>query len=524
MNQKNLRKFRWVISLLFLVSTALLFVDYRELVPEKWYSTILFLQFIPSLVSFVRVFSIAAAGCLVVLLLTLLFGRIYCSTICPLGILQDFFSFLSRKLRIRKRYRLKKSYSLIRYVFLALPFIFLVFGGIFLVYLLDPYSNFGRIFSGLARPALVGINNVAAGIFEKMHIYFLYPVNYKGFHWATIWFPAGILGLVIWMSFFHGRLYCNTICPVGTLLGLLSRLSLYRIKMDKSTCTRCGKCAVVCKAGCIDFRNMTLDFDRCVGCFNCLDTCDTDSIKYQHAFKSAGNNKMDDSANSKRAFITGTMIYTLGLLGLSKSLKANIRAAGTGNTNLIPEEKNHPVSPPGSISLKHFNDYCTACHLCISVCPTGVLQPSFLEYGFTGMMQPRMDYHTNYCNYDCTRCGEACPTGAILPLETGVKKLTQMGRVKFVIENCVVYTDNTACGSCSEHCPTQAVRMVPYKNGLTIPETHVETCIGCGACEYACPVRPYRAIYVDGNEVHRMANKPHFDEMEIESEEEEFPF
>jgi ferredoxin-type protein NapF len=326
------------------------------------------------------------------------------------------------------------------------------------------------------------------------------------------------------MSFFHGRLYCNTICPVGTLLGLLSKLSLYKINLDKSTCTRCGKCAVVCKAGCIDFRNMSLDFDRCVGCFNCLDTCDTDSIKYRSAFKPVRKHETDKSANSKREFIAKSILFAIGLLGLPKSLKANIRTMQAKDSNLIPEHKNYPVSPPGSISLKHFNDHCTACHLCISVCPTGVLQPSFLEYGFTAMMQPRMDYHTNYCNYDCTRCGEACPAGAILPLETETKKLTQMGRVHFVMQNCVVYTDNTACGSCSEHCPTQAVRMVPYKNGLTIPETHVSICIGCGACEYACPVRPYRAIYVDGNKVHQVAEKPQFEDMEVESQEEEFPF
>jgi ferredoxin-type protein NapF len=269
---------------------------------------------------------------------------------------------------------------------------------------------------------------------------------------------------------------------------------------------------------------MSIDFDRCVGCFNCLDTCDTDSIKYRHAFKPVRKHETDKSASSKREFIAKSIIYAIGLLGLSKSLKANIRTMEAENSNLIPEHKNHPVSPPGSVSLKHFNDHCTACHLCISVCPTGVLQPSFLEYGFTAMMQPRMDYHTNYCNYDCTKCGEACPTGAILPLGTETKKLTQMGRVHFVMQNCVVYTDNTACGSCSEHCPTQAVRMVPYKNGLTIPETHASICIGCGACEYACPVRPYRAIYVDGNEVHQVAEKPHFDDMEVESQDEEFPF
>ena len=525
MAQRHLKKLRWIISLLFLISLTSLFVDYRELIPQKWYNTILFFQFVPSLLNFINILSISAAGFIIIVILTLLFGRVYCSTVCPLGIFQDLISWFSRKLKIRRKHKLKRPYKLLRYFLLALPVVFLIFGGIFLINLLDPYSQFGRIFSDLFRPAFIGINNLAAAVLEKLHIYFLFPVSHKSFHWSTIWFPAGILVLVLWMSFFHGRIYCNTICPVGTLLGLLSKASFFRIKMDKTTCTRCGKCSVVCKGGCIDFRNMRLDFDRCVGCFNCLDTCDTDSIMYQYAFKKVNTGYDEKVVESKREFISASLLYAIGLLGISKGLKAETRKPdNTKNNNLIPENKKYPVSPPGSLSLKHFNNNCTACHLCISVCPTHVLQPSFLEHGFTGMMQPRMDYHINYCNYNCTKCSNACPTGAILPVTTEAKKLTQIGRVKFIMENCVVYTDNTACGSCSEHCPTQAVHMVPYKNDLTIPETHADTCIGCGACEYACPVRPYRAIYVDGNPVHKAAQKPHFEDLKTETREEEFPF
>ena len=182
MKQRNLRKLRLIISLIFLVSLSSLFVDYRELIPHAWYNTVLFLQFVPSLLNFINILSIAATGFIIILVLTLLFGRVYCSTICPLGILQDFFSFLSRKLKIRKKYKLKKPYRLIRYSFLAIPVVFLIFGGIFLINLLDPYSNFGRIFSDLFKPALVGINNVFAGILEKINVYTLYPVSYKGFH------------------------------------------------------------------------------------------------------------------------------------------------------------------------------------------------------------------------------------------------------------------------------------------------------------------------------------------------------
>jgi NAD-dependent dihydropyrimidine dehydrogenase PreA subunit len=144
------------------------------------------------------------------------------------------------------------------------------------------------------------------------------------------------------------------------------------------------------------------------------------------------------------------------------------------------------------------------------------LQPSFLEYGFTGMMQPFMDYSVEYCNNECTKCGEVCPTGAILPLTVEDKKLEQIGQVIFIKEKCIVYTDNTACGSCSEHCPTQAVKMVPYKDGLTIPEIEKDICIGCGACEFACPVKPHTSIYVDGNAVHQVAMAPHEEELKVE--------
>jgi NAD-dependent dihydropyrimidine dehydrogenase PreA subunit len=138
-------------------------------------------------------------------------------------------------------------------------------------------------------------------------------------------------------------------------------------------------------------------------------------------------------------------------------------------------------------------------------------------------MQPFMDYSVEYCNNECTKCGEVCPTGAILPLTVQDKKLEQIGKVVFIKEKCIVYTDKTACGSCSEHCPTQAVKMVPYENGLTIPETDNEICIGCGACEFACPVLPYTSIFVDGQAVHQVAKAPKQEELKVE-EGDDFPF
>jgi len=168
-------------------------------------------------------------------------------------------------------------------------------------------------------------------------------------------------------------------------------------------------------------------------------------------------------------------------------------------------QREHPLSPPGSQSAEHLLKHCTACHLCVTKCPSRVLKPAFMDYGLGGMMQPKMDFGHGFCNFDCTVCSEVCPNGALLPLTKEEKHKLQMGRVVFVRENCIVNTDETSCGACSEHCPTQAVTMIPYKNGLTIPSVNPDICVGCGGCEYVCPVRPFRAIYIEGNPVHQEA-------------------
>ncbi len=521
MNQKDLRILRIVVSLIFVISISALFIDFRGIMPSYLSDIILYLQFIPSLINFLNVFSLAAIGFLVVIIISILFGRVYCSTICPLGTLQDTVAYISKKIRKKKKYKYKKARNFLRYSFLIAPFTILLLGSIFILNLLDPYSNYGRIFSDLIRPLVIWVNNLLFELFEKIGVDILYPVDYKHFRISTTFFPIAVLGFIIWISFYHGRLFCNTVCPVGTILGLVSRLSVFKIGIDSAACNLCGSCTVVCKAGCIHLKSRKVDFSRCVACYNCIDSCPENGINYRFDYKSKSHVKNVPANTGKREFIAGSIIYMLGFIGLSRLARAQV--ADSPGKKLKPVIKENPVSPPGSKGLHYFKMNCTACHLCVTACPTDVLQPSFLEYGFTGMMQPYMDYGTSFCNYECTRCGEVCPTGAILPLTSEEKKSTQIGRVHFIMDNCVVYTDNTACGSCSEHCPTQAVRMVPYFGDLTIPEVHPSTCIGCGACEYACPVKPYKAIYVDGLDEHQAAEKPHFEDLEEEGQE-EFPF
>ena len=189
------------------------------------------------------------------------------------------------------------------------------------------------------------------------------------------------------------------------------------------------------------------------------------------------------------------------------------------------ESHRHPISPPGSISVEHFSSRCTACHLCVSSCPTQVLFPSLLDYGIAGIFQPKMNYAASYCNFDCVICGQVCPTGAILPLDINIKKLIQIGKAQFVKDDCIVVTKKKDCGACSEHCPTKAVKMVPYEQRLVIPEVNNEICVGCGACEHACPVQPRKAIYVNSNLVHLTAKKPKIEKIEsVFDNKQDFPF
>ncbi|MCK9640839.1 MAG: 4Fe-4S dicluster domain-containing protein, partial [Prolixibacteraceae bacterium] len=176
-----------------------------------------------------------------------------------------------------------------------------------------------------------------------------------------------------------------------------------------------------------------------------------------------------------------------------------------------------------SRSVGRFNKICTGCSLCVSACPTKVLQPSFLQYGMIGMMQPHMNYHKGLCEFDCTLCSDVCPTGAIVPITMDAKHLVQIGQVHFEKKNCIVEVEKTDCGACSEHCPTKAVHMIPYGK-LFIPEVDQKICVGCGACEYACPTTPFKAIYVNGNPIHLAAEKPKTEKAKNALKEGEFPF
>jgi ferredoxin len=256
-----------------------------------------------------------------------------------------------------------------------------------------------------------------------------------------------------------------------------------------------------------------VDFSRCVACFNCITVCEAHGIGYARSGLETLHPlpppffPREERRISRRTLLRGAAVTLVGLGGPSPQEGIEAKPHNRVPTT-VTNRKAWPVAPPGVGDLARFNDLCIACHLCVSVCPYGVLQPALLDYGLSGLLQPHMDYATGYCGYECNRCGQICPTSAIRPLILPAKQITQLGVARFVRDNCIVYTDHVACGVCDEYCPTKAVRMVPYQDDLALPEVREMLCIGCGACENACPARPHRAIYVEGRPIQQWAARP----------------
>ncbi len=502
MKLSRLKILRIIISLIFFILLSALFLDFKNFFSPKFTNYFTYLQFFPSLLKFLNHQGIAAAGFIFILIITIIFGRIYCSSLCPLGTLQDIFSRISKIIFKKKHFHHRKPQSLLRYSLLSFSILSWILGSLIVIILLDPYSNFGRIFTQIFKQILLLLNNLLAELLTKFDIYLLYTIEFNKINPSLIIYPVLFLISVFLFSFLSGRLFCNTICPVGTLLGLISKFSLFKIKIDSKNCISCNLCERVCKSECIDKINKEVDFSRCVSCYNCLSVCPTNGVKISSNFKKEPNSGPEFIDYQKRKFLASVFTLLIGTLKPTLS-QSKIVAKKLSKIAII---KKNPITPPGSFSLDNFNFLCTACHLCISACPTQVLQPSFLDYGIQGLLQPKMDYNINFCNFECVICSQVCPTGAITPIQLEKKKITQLGKVNFIKDNCIVYTEKTDCGACAEHCPSKAITMIPYEK-IKAPEITDEYCIGCGACEYICPVKPYKAIYVEGNQVHQIAKK-----------------
>jgi polyferredoxin len=527
MKKNTLRLTRTVLAVLVFSPIFLYFCDFAGWLPKQLHG-LMHIQAIPAILT------VNIAVLVGLFLLTILFGRIYCSVICPLGVFQDIIARFSmrgkKKNKKRRWYQYAQPQTVLRYSLLGVSALFLIFGITTPLLLLDPYSNFGRMAVNLFRPLAMEGNNLLNWVALKFHIYGLYYVTVYTVTGWSLAIAATILIIVGVMALLRGRLFCNTICPVGTLLGVFSRFSLFRIELDDSKCNSCGLCSHACKSQCINSKEKSVDHSRCVACFNCLDRCKSDGVNFRFAFGRSSHpvpvveknppvitGRTNEIGMTRRSFIVTSTALAATL--------PMIPAWAQSKKTEIDITKLTPVTPPGSKSLEHFKKYCTACHLCITHCPQQILKPAGFNYGINYAFKPHMVfYEMAYCNYECTICSEICPTGAIQRLTKPAKKITQVGIAQFVKSRCIVVTEGTSCGACSEHCPTQAVRMEPYSGSLTLPHVYDELCIGCGGCESICPARPVKAINVLANAVHQTAQKPPEEKKEAEKKDLDFGF
>lgn len=490
-----LKKARVILAVISLVLVTLLFVDFTG-TAARWFGWMAKIQFVPALLALNLVVVIA------LVVLTLLLGRIYCSVICPLGIMQDIFAWFGKKAK-KYRYTYSPAKNVLRIVFLCIMAVGIIMGVAAVFSLLAPYSAYGRIASNLLAPIWDGANNLLADIAEHYESYAFYHTEV----WIRSWTVFGVavvtlvaLGILAWRN---GRTYCNTICPVGTLLGFFSRFSLFAPVIDKSKCNACGLCSRNCKAACIDGKNHKIDYSRCVACMDCIDTCRHGAISYSlRKGKSPAAAPEAVSDEGRRTFIV-TAMAAAGTAVLKAQEKKVDGGLAVIEDKQMPERKTRIV-PPGALSIRNLVEHCTSCQLCVQACPNGVLRPLFNGETF---MQPEASYERGYCRPECTRCSDVCPTGAIRPIDVAEKSSIQIGHAVWVKANCLPLTEGVRCGNCARHCPTGAIQMVSSnpddEKAPWIPVVDTEKCIGCGACENLCPARPFSAIYVEGHENHR---------------------
>ena len=444
---KSLKVIRIILAALMLLGITALLLDTTGVL-RHWLGWMPKVQLLPAMMALNVVVVVA------ILLVTLVLGRFYCAVVCPMGIFQDLFVWAHKLIFGKKRpYRYRKPANWLRYTVLALFVLAMLVGLNSIAVLIAPYSAYARMVTGLH----------ASGLAQ--------------------WVAIATLAVIGLMSFTMGRLWCNTICPVGSLLGLLAKHRLFGIRIDAAKCVGCRKCEHGCKAMCINIDNKTVDHSRCVDCWNCLAQCPTGAISLGGKQPAESTKPVDDS---RRKFVAGTVA-----VGAAMAVQAQEQKLDGGLAALmdkqVPQRKT-PLKPFGSQSIKNFGTRCTACQLCVSQCPEKVLRPSAkLE----SLMQPELNYTDGYCRMACTRCSEVCPAGAIQPISKEEKTAISIGCAVVLKDNCI------GCGTCARHCPSAAISMVDGK-----PAVNEARCLGCGACEYYCPARPMTAIYVEGREIH----------------------
>ncbi|MFH0788658.1 MAG: 4Fe-4S binding protein [Pseudomonadota bacterium] len=505
-HKNNYKKFpllywRRISQTLFLLLFLLLFrlTDYRG-VDQIPYAVNIFFRLDPLVAATAMLAARAIISLLLLSLivvgLTLILGRFFCGWFCPLGSLLDLFHpLIPPKKGNSNGQRRSWKYLLLGFILVAAffglpvvgyfdPFSVLIRG---LAISVDPFFNYTVVsfFNFLYQHSPAGVSSLS----EPVYAFFkdsLLPYNQKTF-------TLSLLSLFILLSIFalerlERRFWCKNLCPLGGLLALLSRFARLRGHIQ-SSCRECQLCTKLCRMEAIDQDDHLAPGD-CNLCLDCLDFCPDKAISF--GFKKPAERQVPLGV-SRRAFI-GTL--STGLI-LPAFLKVRAETK-------IPDPT--VIRPPGALKEDLFLDRCVRCGECMKVCLNNALQPCWLEAGMEGIFSPRLIPRLGYCEFNCTLCGQVCPSGAIQKLSLPEKQKTVIGLAYFDKNRCLPYAKGIPCIVCEEHCPTpeKAIKfrdisvLNPEGKLVTIKQPYVidQLCIGCGICENKCPLEGKAAVLI----------------------------
>lgn len=494
------------------------------------------LQFAPALLTSVSLaLPVAIVVFLIVFALTFVFGRVYCSVLCPLGILQDIFLVL--RMSRKKKPGPFKHYDtrIVKIVVFCIVVPLFCFGITLPMVLLLPSSNFFALLTNVFVQGVFRLTQILG-----MNVEIKSPDPQCGAYLTSLITLVILFAMTIW----KGRLYCNTLCPVGAVLSIPAKFARYGIKIDADNCKGCGLCEKSCKAGCIDAKSKTVLTDNCVVCGNCLDKCPRGFISFGKIEKKSpkpapqtavaapeGENAPAKAEEPKKSCNLGRRYFIAEAAGIIVGAGAGAVISKLTSTSLeeeVEDDEDNPLPsmPPGAITRKRFQSHCVGCGLCIAKCTGGVLKASVKQYGLAGFMQPYLDYKSGFCSFTCKECSDICPTGALVPMTLEEKQTTRVGLAQFTGSRCVACKLDQDCGACGEHCPVGAIVMTPFRN-TKIPRINEDLCIGCGACQHICPGLPETgipAIQVYGVKEQIKVEKPVQEEAKKLQAEDDFPF
>lgn len=430
-----------------------LFVTLAAVFPERIGSYFSSTQIGAAIVGLVA--GVSFVGLAVVILgavTALIFGRLFCSIICPFGSFQEMVGLVCSKRRI-----MVPNLRIVRYGFAIAAFSLLVAGTAAGFRILDPFARFGSMVSAIQT---LGSHYIFSGSLPY--------VPYVGF--TTII-------LIVTVSVWKRRLFCVAICPVGTILGLCAKFSIFGMRVT-TLCVACGRCESYCPTGCISISNRRIDNERCVLCLNCLSRCPTKAIVYSPRRSTPLDREM---SQSRRRFLVTAASATMGTIAIGYGLRNPLRALTADDKEII--------LPPGANDADMFERLCIGCLMCVAACPNKVIRP-----GAFGVGMVSLNFNIGKCDYECNHCTQVCPTGALQSLSLADKQWLKIGEAAVEAAQCKV-THGEQCDLCEMACPKEAIFMIDDPSGLKAPEVSSFHCIGCGACQAICPTQP-KAITV----------------------------